>query len=283
MEPRTNSEQWELAAEEHRVVAVHATTAGLRAPIPSILHVCSISRKIGLRTYTLILGYRGCLELTQRAHIPNYKEQVVPIRLDPKVYFNFDRDILYFPKEWNERVDGQYSCFNHLKRLLNTKDMEGVERIGFDLEASICCPRSSTKHGIFLAPWKGIKTLYLGMREDTNKDDSGSDERPRPDISFEDLDASHQEQFMKHYRSLPAWKTAPENLTVEESLNFIKTSTGKLYGEGTNRWARVQLAEGFCENVRPVLVVGNQTGKVEDFEDYVLPAAVFGGGAADHQ
>jgi hypothetical protein len=161
-------------------------------------------------------------------------------------------------------VDGQYSCFNHLKRLLNKEDVEKVERIAFDLDASICCPRSSDKHGIFLAPWEGVKTLYLAMRPQeeirgasVDDLDSVENEKQRTEFMFKELSMEQQGQFLKLYRGIPAWKEVSVDLSVEEALEFVRKETGKLYAGIYNGRDPVLLAEGFCENVCPVLVVGN--------------------------
>ncbi|KAE8454275.1 hypothetical protein EG329_005200 [Mollisiaceae sp. DMI_Dod_QoI] len=237
---------WEMVAQEERVVSVHTIkTGGLRAQAPAILHVCSESRAVGLKHYCLSFNFDGSWEMIENAARWSTRNSSYFSR----VYFNFDHDILYFAEGWNENVDGEWSCMNHLKRLLDLDDMWRVERIGFDLVTSICCPRASPDegpHGPYLAPWKGLKKLYLGLK------DPGLD--PNERVVSKELEVEHQEEFLQQYRASPKWREVSEDLSPEQALDFIKISTGRGYG---SRFGVIQpdLADEFCERVCPVLVV----------------------------
>ncbi|KAF8860503.1 hypothetical protein BDZ45DRAFT_800853 [Acephala macrosclerotiorum] len=120
-----------MVAEEERVVAVHSTTNdGLRAKVPPMLHVYALSRAVGLKCYKLSFGFEGSSEAKYMIIDGGSSQPLSPL---PRIYFNFDQDILYFKEGWNEKADGPWSCINHLKRLLNLEDMQKVGRLGIDL------------------------------------------------------------------------------------------------------------------------------------------------------
>jgi hypothetical protein len=103
---------WKVLAEDQRIVAVHSRTdESLRAPVPPILHVCSASRAVGLKHYTLAFGSP-----------PEYYEldQVSEESCrQSTVYFNFELDTLYFPEDWNAGVEGPSSCTSSLSLEVN--------------------------------------------------------------------------------------------------------------------------------------------------------------------
>lgn len=149
-------------------------------------------------------------------------------------------------------MDGEYACFNHLKRVLNIEEMEKVERIAFDLDTDICCVRSEGKCSIFLAPWKGIKTLYIGMKDPTSDADGGA---AGSEFVFKDPSTKDEEKFMEVYRAIPSWRHVSEELSVPEALEWIRENAGGLYGKGYSALRdKIRLREGFCENVCPMLV-----------------------------
>jgi hypothetical protein len=83
---------WEAVATEPRVVPVSVKMSSTPcSPIPSLLQVCSASRAVGLQHYSLAF-----------ASLPGTVYFVVNADFElPKVYFNFDRDVLYFREDWN--------------------------------------------------------------------------------------------------------------------------------------------------------------------------------------
>ncbi|KUJ19428.1 uncharacterized protein LY89DRAFT_731825 [Mollisia scopiformis] len=222
---------WEAFACLQRIVTIHAITdRGLRAPIPPILHVCAESRAVGSKHYTLSFGFRGSTDFNDVSE--RWDDHPA---LEAKVYFNFERDVLYFGREWNEGIVGQWSCANHLKRLVNGEDMKKVERIGFDVDVSVCCQLAGRNHGPWLVPWTGLKKVYLGLRDPLPAAESLSYLRSsKPDWKreglLEALGPDLYEEFVKRYRGVGIWLEVPEELSGEEAVEFIRTRLGRVYG-----------------------------------------------------
>jgi hypothetical protein len=81
-----------MLAKEPRVVVISTKTdGGLYSSIPPILHVCSESRAVGLKHYTLAFEPYKRFDYRLAYYAPEHR-----IVLPPRVYFNFERDTLYF-------------------------------------------------------------------------------------------------------------------------------------------------------------------------------------------
>lgn len=148
---------WELVSTiEGRVVAVHAVTdGGLRAQVPPILHVCHESRAVAMKHYTLSFGGFSYDYLSRVPGSDDWEDlrfQVVST-LPPRVYFNFERDILYFRGDWNENVEGEWGCFNQFPRLIDKADLERVQKVGFHLNVRICSGGRVPGHGLEFRGW----------------------------------------------------------------------------------------------------------------------------------
>ena len=90
---------WEMTTEDGRIVAVRSVTGdGLRSSVPPILHVYSESRAGGLKQYAL------------RFSAIKYPFSEDTSTIPARVYFNFDRDTLYFRENWHEGVYGVWCC-----------------------------------------------------------------------------------------------------------------------------------------------------------------------------
>lgn len=264
---------WNRVAEEPRIVQVHTVAkCGLRSPGPPILSVCHESRIVGLKHYGLSFGFKDSREYNQDRVVeqdPEYwvKRGRTLDAIEPKVYFNFERDTLWFGKGWNRGVEGEYSCFNHLKRLLNMVDLRNVQRLGFDVDNGICWGGMSGGHRPYLGRWAGLKVLFLGMEEmivDTNSGhlssadhQKGLDDQANSEVEFKELGTEDEEEFMNRYRANSAWKQVDEQFSTGQALHHIRTGTGKLYGTHSGPHDHPVLAKDFCEMVCPVLVVKN--------------------------
>lgn len=201
---------WEIAAKEPRVVVVSARTDnGLRSPIPPILHVCSESRAVGLTHYAI------AFESQRFAHrwpdVPGLMVDLLPSR----VYFNFERDTLYFRENWNENVEGAWSFLSRFTNLVNANDLRRVRRVGLDVNARVCSLKTSenTCHHPNFANWDALEILYLGYEGVR----LGSD----CPIRFSKLDSKDYEAFMRRYRINPCWRnmhSLPHDVEAVECL-----------------------------------------------------------------
>ncbi|PMD29273.1 hypothetical protein L207DRAFT_574395 [Hyaloscypha variabilis F] len=177
---------WEIVAKEPRVVAINTkTNSGLRSSIPPILHVCSESRSVGLKHYTLAFESQTHL----RTDTPAHEINVLP----PRVYFNFERDTLYFREQWNKDVEGAWCCLSQFANLVNKGDLKRVKRLGLDVNARVC----SDCHFANFTSWDTLEILYLGY-EDVRL---GSD----CPISFSELESKDYEDFLRRYNMNPCW------------------------------------------------------------------------------
>jgi hypothetical protein len=220
---------WEMTTEEGRIVAVRSVTrGGLRSPVPPILHVCSESRAVGLKQYALCFS----------ALPESFWEEVAPAR----VYFNFDRDTLYFRKDWNYGVDGACCCIFYLSKLI--EDLRKVKAVGFDLNAKICSSRSSSNHKPNFALWTGLTALYLGLEEPRLN--------PESQIGFRELQSKDYSAFMREYRRSPCWVRVPGRLEDAAAVEYIKNGEIRCYCPH----GPIPEPEGFCAKLCPVHVVG---------------------------
>jgi hypothetical protein len=197
---------WEMSAQEPRVVAVYSkSNIGLRSSIPPILHVCSQSRAIGLKNYTLAFE-------PQRSTQP------------PRVFFNFERDTLYFREDWNKDVKGAWCCISQFTYLVNEGDLKRVKRAGFDVDVRICSLETSGEecHIANFAHWNALQILYLGY-EDARL---GSD----CPISFSELDSKDYKDFMHKYRKNPCWRN-DERLPQDDeaAIEYLRKEVPIMY------------------------------------------------------
>ena len=191
-----------MLAEEPRVVAINTkTNSGLRSSIPPILHVCSESRSVGLKHYTLAFESQTHL----RADTPAHEISVLP----PRVYFNFERDTLYFREKWNKDVDGAWCCLSQFANLVNKGDLKRVKRVGLDVNARVC----SDCHFANFASWDALEILYLGYEGVR----LGSDCL----ISFNKLGSKDYEDFLRRYNMNPCWTLTRS--AIKSSLQDLDT------------------------------------------------------------
>ncbi|CZR61303.1 uncharacterized protein PAC_11199 [Phialocephala subalpina] len=254
---------WELASTiEGRVVSVHTVTdGGLRAQVPPLLHVCRESRAVAMKHYTLSFGGLSYGYLSKVPKSDNWEDlrfQIVN-KLPPRVYFNFDRDILYFRGNWNKDVEGEWGCFSQFPRLIDKADLDRVQKLGFQLNARMCSGGADPGHGLQLRGWtQGPKDLYFGL-EDAGLGSSHF-------IKFTELEYRRQRAFLEEYGHNTVWAPVPDGddylekseESITKAFRFIKQESGIIYARragpvtvATNRNQAPQ--PGICENVFPVL------------------------------
>lgn len=184
---------WEILAQEPRVVTVKAQSGGLHSSIPPILHVCSVSRLIGLKYYTPSF---------ERPRPYWHTDDVTDLLL-PCIYFNFERDTLYFQRNWNETTLGSRCCIRYFASHMNGGDLQRLKRIGFDVSARVC-PSSHTADFSFLP---GLEVLYLGYESAPLGSDCA--------IDFTELESKYHGAFLRKYNMNPAWNIRSLSPDVE--------------------------------------------------------------------
>jgi hypothetical protein len=114
---------------------------------------------VALKHYTVAFASQPMINWEDAPpEVDNVQEIVLP----PRVYFNFERDTLYFREDWNRGVQGSWSCIMQFIDLLNESDLKRVKGLGFDVNARVCSLRPSGHYPI-LAGWDSLETLYLGF------------------------------------------------------------------------------------------------------------------------
>jgi len=186
---------WEMMAEEPRIVAVNTeTNSGLRS-----------SRAVGLKSYTL------AIESKQAAQ-------------PPRVYFNFERDTLYFRENWNKDVAGAWSCISRLANLVNEGDLKRVKRVGLDVNARVCSLKTSGESCHFpnFAYWDALETMYLGYE--------GARLGTDCPIRFGELESKDYENFIQKYKKNPCWRNG-EWLAqgVEAAVEHLRNEVPQMY------------------------------------------------------
>jgi hypothetical protein len=208
-----------MLAEEPRVVAVNTKTdGGLRASIPPILHVCSESRAVGLKHYTLAFESQRFAD--RWADTLVHKINVLP----PRVYFNFERDTLYFRENWNKNVKGAWCCLSRFTTLVNGDDLKRVRRVGLDVNARVCSLKTSGErcHLANFTFWDALEILYLGY-EDVRL---GSDCA----ISFGELESKDYKDFMRRYKINPCWGGKMQRLSEDdEAVEYLRNEVPIMY------------------------------------------------------
>lgn len=200
---------WEMLAEEPRAVAVNTkTNGGLRSSIPPILQVCSESRAVGLRHYTLAFESKQFLNTSN----------VLP----PRVYFNFERDTLYLRENWNKNVEGAWCCLSQFTSLVNEDDLKRVKRVGLDVNARVCSLKTSGErcHLPCFASWDALEILYLGYEDARLGSDSP--------IRFSELESKDYEDFMQRYRLNPCWRLL-EDVEAVEAVEHLRNEVPSMY------------------------------------------------------
>lgn len=205
---------WEMLAEEPRVVPVNTkTNSGLYSPIPPILHACSESRAVGLKHYTL--AFESQRSIRPWTDTPEHRINVLP----PRVYFNFERDILYFRERWNKGVQGAWCCLSQFRFLVNEGDLKRIRQVGLDVNARVCSLKTSSEicHYANFAAWDALETLYLGY-EDVRL---GSDCL----ITYSELDSEDYKGFMERYKINPCWtdmSQLPQGINAAEAVRCLR-------------------------------------------------------------
>lgn len=142
--------------------------------------------------------------------------------LPPRVYFNFERDMLYFREKWNNNVEGAWCCLWQFARLVNEGDLQRVRRVGLDVNARVCSLKTSgdSCHRANFAHWDALETLYLGY-EDVRL---GSD----CPITFSQLESKDYEGFMQRYKMNPCWINK-EDVGVTEAVWCLRNEVPAAY------------------------------------------------------
>jgi len=199
-----------MLAEEPRIVAVNTKTdSGLSSSIPPILHVCSESRAVGLKHYTLAFESQRFDHLW--THTLKDRINVIP----PRVYFNFERDTLYFRERWNKNVKGAWSCLSRFTSLVNEADLKRVRGVGLDVNARPC--EGDVGHGADFANWDALEILYFGY-EDVRL---GSD----CPITSSRLESNDYEGFMQRFKMNACWRNmlgSPQELEAVEAVELLR-------------------------------------------------------------
>jgi len=210
--PEIRARIWEMITEDGRTVVVCSRTGGgLRSSVPPLLQVCSESRAVGLKHYAL------CFSGLEKPNSAN----TVP----PRVYFNFDRDTLFFREDWNEGVDGPWSCISQFHSLINKEDLQKVKAVGFDLNAKICSSRSYSSHTPNFFGWSGLEVLYLGLEKPQL--------HPNSRIELHELQIKDYSTFMQQYNHNPCWIRVSGLQEDAAAVRYIKAETiGQYLGWG---------------------------------------------------
>ncbi len=208
-----------MLAEEPRIVAVTTKTySGLRSSIPPILHVCSTSRAVGLKHYT------PAFECEKFPQWQNWSTPELFNPLPQRVYFNFDRDTLYFPENWNEKVKGAWCCLSHFTQLVQQADLKRVKRVGLAVDARVCSLKTSSGscHLANFAHWDALETLYVGCEDAKLGRDC--------QLCFAELESEDYEDFMQRYKRNPCWRCAPSlPRDAAKAVEYLRTTEPVLY------------------------------------------------------
>lgn len=217
---------WELVAEEPRVLIVRArSNQGLCASIPPILHICSESRAIGLENYS----YAFKEEESEYVEASTSDEKVNMI--SPGIYFNFERDTLYFPQTWNKDAKGAWSCLETIADWRGPADLRKVQRIGLDVEVSVC----PSNHPLRLSAFDEIETLYLGYTEIRLRD--------KGPISFGELESDSYDEFMERYKMNRCWRLLqPAGDLPLEEVETIENLRGEV-ATSSYHWQNLKKVE----------------------------------------
>jgi hypothetical protein len=152
---------WEMAcqSEPQRVVSVysqHVIDVPLNpklywtgfistAPIPAVLHTSSLSRRTALKYYELCFGMTRGDETIQ-----------------PMIYFNYEKDMLYFQEDRPIHKFWRRSCFEQFFALVNPSDIARVRHLGFPSNLPIIMHYTADSFHKDLRLWKGLQMVSLG-------------------------------------------------------------------------------------------------------------------------
>jgi hypothetical protein len=172
---------------------------------------------VALKHYTLAFASQPMTNWEDASpEIDNVQEIVLP----PRVYFNFERDTLYFREDWKRGVQGSWSCIMQFIDLLNESDLKRVKRVGFDVNARACSLRSSGYYPI-LAGWDSLETLYLGFE--------GVKLESHCLIGFRELERKDYSDFMRRYRKNPSWRSMQAWPEAVEAIEQLRTRVPTMY------------------------------------------------------
>ncbi|KFY38780.1 hypothetical protein V495_06383 [Pseudogymnoascus sp. VKM F-4514 (FW-929)] len=209
---------WEAVATEPRVVPVSVKMSStLCSPIPSLLQVCSASRAVGLQHYSLAFA-----SLPGTGYFADNADFVLP-----KVYFNFDRDVLYFREDWNAGAEGRWSCLLELVRQVG-EDIKKVRWVGCDVNARVCSPKSSATHSVGFEGWDALEIQYMGYEGDGNGEEDEAMLGSDCPITFTEVDEEDCVDFVRRYEESQCWRDArwvPLEGAVAEYLKREHPST----------------------------------------------------------
>ena len=114
-------------------------------PIPSALHVCSLSRKLGLIKYELCFGMTS-------------PEVIVA----PMIYFNHEKDILCFREDRKLHPWAHRSCYEPFISLANRTDLEKVQNLAFQSHIPGALHLSFDAFHKDMKRWNSLKSVSLG-------------------------------------------------------------------------------------------------------------------------
>jgi hypothetical protein len=115
------------------------------APVPAALHTCSLSRETALKYYGLCFGMTSV-------------DGTVP----PMIYFNYEKDMLYFQEDRPINKFRDRSCFEQFFALVNPFDVQRVRHLGFPSNLPVTMHYTADSFHKDLRLWKGLKTVCLG-------------------------------------------------------------------------------------------------------------------------
>jgi hypothetical protein len=196
---------WEMTMEDGRIVTVGTAFGkeGLLSldPVPSALHVCADSRAVGLKHCALHFA------ATQWSRCSD--EETTPL-LPAQIYFNFDRDTLYFPQDWNHGVYAEWSCLSYLSDMT---DLQRVQSVAVDIKANVCSDKT-TGHVPDFSEWTALKSIYLVLEEPNML--GGRQKK------FCELHEKEYSSFVKCYHKSDCVVDVPKTLNDAETLENIR-------------------------------------------------------------
>jgi hypothetical protein len=172
---------------------------------------------VALKHYTVAFASQPMINWEDAPpEVDNVQEIVLP----PRVYFNFERDTLYFREDWNRGVQGSWSCIMQFIDLLNESDLKRVKGLGFDVNARVCSLRPSGHYPI-LAGWDSLETLYLGFE--------GVKLESHCLIGFRELGRKDYSAFMRRYRKNPCWRSMRDWPEDVEAIRQLRADVPTMY------------------------------------------------------
>lgn len=116
-----------------------------------------------------------------------------------KIYFNLDRDTLYFGPDWNKDTGEMRGCLSLSPEIVLHEDFKQVKGVAFHLGMNACVHGSQIIHMPDIRNWAGVKDIYLVLDERAEASNQA--------LELGDMRAEDWPAFMKAYRSNPSFPT----------------------------------------------------------------------------